>query len=597
MAPAKYFRSAYRGENPPTCRAKRRVPAAGGGHLGSGTDGIFRCGERDAADDEEDEEVGAFSCGAANVSVRCGVVDVRDETKIALVIDDSATVRMVLRKSLEELGWVVFQADNGSDGFDLALEQRPRLAFVDYTMREECGTEVCGRFESTPELRDLPVILMSARSDKASESSLQHHSVVEVLPKPFQRDQVIAVVARMDGIAARAEEDRRSLAELATILRETAEAEGRRSEFAAETPTPGARIDAVRSALARSLGERLSSSIESFDRRHVVDLVRGLASSLLDAEFLEDVILSLDEVAGEGAFAGPGSQAEAAAPESEPEQGAPTAPAGELPSGTQEAGVPIVCSATKGTPNLWACGETISLTDIIHILGRRLLTGILTIDFGDDVIEIYLERGNVVCVEPRRLSDRICVRRKVRCSGKLVPLAYMKKQLPAAVASGESVYTVAVREGHLEEGMAAQAMIAVGLELLADCLDDDRGYQLTFIKTTVNESPAPHFQEIPSQRFLLRLVSRADEWRVFKQEVYDPDALFCVVEGVDVEGITLPGTSHADLLRAIGDGARIDELAEHCGLGTFYVCRVLKGLIDDGVVQRTYEEAECRQPY
>ena len=61
--------------------------------------------------------------------------------KSILLIDDSASVREVLRVALESEGYSVFEAANGRDGVRLFREHRPTLVLVDIVMPEKDGIE------------------------------------------------------------------------------------------------------------------------------------------------------------------------------------------------------------------------------------------------------------------------------------------------------------------------------------------------------------------------------------------------------------------------------------------------------------------------
>jgi CheY-like chemotaxis protein len=110
-----------------------------------------------------------------------------------LVIDDELDARTLLTDMLEEFGCRVLAARSGEEGLRMAREYRPRLITVDLMMPSLHGTDVVRAIKGDPALRSIPVIVVSV---VAAENRGQILGEVDVLEKPIQRDELLAVIQR-----------------------------------------------------------------------------------------------------------------------------------------------------------------------------------------------------------------------------------------------------------------------------------------------------------------------------------------------------------------------------------------------------------------
>jgi CheY-like chemotaxis protein len=117
-----------------------------------------------------------------------------DECRRALVIEDDEDTRDVLTMLLTVLGFEVKEARNGKEALETLGAWRPDLIVLDLMMPVMNGWAFRAEQRRIPELRDIPVVVLSARSGPfRPEDSLD---VAELLPKPFELDTFLAAVAR-----------------------------------------------------------------------------------------------------------------------------------------------------------------------------------------------------------------------------------------------------------------------------------------------------------------------------------------------------------------------------------------------------------------
>lgn len=82
-----------------------------------------------------------------------------------LIVEDSATQAAQLMEILEEAGYVVFLARNGIDALQFLTDHKPAITISDVVMPEINGYELCRRIKATPDLKSMPVILLTSLSD------------------------------------------------------------------------------------------------------------------------------------------------------------------------------------------------------------------------------------------------------------------------------------------------------------------------------------------------------------------------------------------------------------------------------------------------
>lgn len=116
-----------------------------------------------------------------------------------LIIDDEDDIREVAALSLETVaGWSVFTANSGSDGIRKALAERPDAILMDVMMPAMDGPTTFREMQRTPELSQIPVLLLTAKVQGVDQRRFAGLGVSGVLFKPFDpltlADQMAAVL-------------------------------------------------------------------------------------------------------------------------------------------------------------------------------------------------------------------------------------------------------------------------------------------------------------------------------------------------------------------------------------------------------------------
>ncbi|MBW1770628.1 MAG: response regulator [Deltaproteobacteria bacterium] len=103
-----------------------------------------------------------------------------------LVVDDELNVRTFITTLLETSGFKPIAAEDGVKGLELARQQKPSAVIMDVMMPKESGIDMYRALKKDPELKDIPVIILSAISKKTffhSQAVLDKYEG-ETVPEP-----------------------------------------------------------------------------------------------------------------------------------------------------------------------------------------------------------------------------------------------------------------------------------------------------------------------------------------------------------------------------------------------------------------------------
>ena len=101
-----------------------------------------------------------------------------------LVVDDEPGMRRYLVSILKQK-YRVLQAINGTQGLEVAQKKEPDLIVLDWMLPGMNGLQVCEKIRQNPQLENMKIILLTARSDEASKISALEAGANDFLTKPF----------------------------------------------------------------------------------------------------------------------------------------------------------------------------------------------------------------------------------------------------------------------------------------------------------------------------------------------------------------------------------------------------------------------------
>lgn len=153
----------------------------------------------DGVEVEEDPAAGAgrpieslhrrAALSVAGSSVPQGGKIKADARPQVLVADDEADIRRLLVMQLAEVE--VIEAADGAEALALARQHRPLLALLDHMMPEMNGVEVCRAIRGDESIREMPVILLTARADERTKLEALEAGASDFLTKPFSEAELV----------------------------------------------------------------------------------------------------------------------------------------------------------------------------------------------------------------------------------------------------------------------------------------------------------------------------------------------------------------------------------------------------------------------
>ena len=114
-----------------------------------------------------------------------------------LSVDDSRTIRLIVGRAFKAYDCVVCEAANGEEGLAVAAREKPDLIILDVTMPVMDGVTMLGKLKEDPELKTIPVIMLTAESGRENVLQIAKLGVRDYLVKPFKEDQLIEKAGRI----------------------------------------------------------------------------------------------------------------------------------------------------------------------------------------------------------------------------------------------------------------------------------------------------------------------------------------------------------------------------------------------------------------
>ena len=111
-----------------------------------------------------------------------------------LVVEDSPDIRALIRMLLQPAGHEVLTAAGGAEALELLRRERPSAVLLDLMMPPPDGFEVLYRIRQDPLLRDLPVIVVTAKELTPADEQTLDRSTLRVIRKSADSAQLIEEV-------------------------------------------------------------------------------------------------------------------------------------------------------------------------------------------------------------------------------------------------------------------------------------------------------------------------------------------------------------------------------------------------------------------
>ncbi|MGC2856536.1 phosphate regulon transcriptional regulator PhoB [Novispirillum sp. DQ9] len=113
---------------------------------------------------------------------------------LVMIVEDEAALVTMLRYNLEKDGFRVCSASDGEEALVVVDEMSPDLILLDWMLPVMSGIEVCRQLRRKPNTKDVPIIMITARSEEADKIRGLNTGADDYMSKPFSMPELLARV-------------------------------------------------------------------------------------------------------------------------------------------------------------------------------------------------------------------------------------------------------------------------------------------------------------------------------------------------------------------------------------------------------------------
>jgi chemosensory pili system protein ChpA (sensor histidine kinase/response regulator) len=135
--------------------------------------------------------------GAPVVELKSAAPTPTDARPLAMVVDDSITVRRVMERFLERSGLRSVTAKDGLDAISVLQESKPDIILLDIEMPRMDGYEFATHVRNDERVSDVPIIMITSRVGDKHRARAIEIGVNDYLGKPYQDSQLLAAIQRL----------------------------------------------------------------------------------------------------------------------------------------------------------------------------------------------------------------------------------------------------------------------------------------------------------------------------------------------------------------------------------------------------------------
>ncbi|MDB4958587.1 MAG: hypothetical protein JWO36_6156 [Myxococcales bacterium] len=459
-----------------------------------------------------------------------------------LVIDDSPTITKVVQLVLTKAGYQVQTAADGELGLASVRERRPDLILLDFVMPRMNGYQFCRELTGDPKLRDIPVILMSAKGDQVGERFVKVMGIVDYITKPFSPEAITAVVQHTVGKYAPGgiDEDHPSLV-TGEDLAATDDADRSHAKSSA--------LAQLRSQISDVVSARIAALFALADAAQDPD-----AKVNTDAAAISDAIrTALDDVA----------------------------------LGTMLSSVDLGLFG-EGIPGLRGDLRVVPLAEVLQLLDVQEQSGVLTVERSGARVDIYFRRGRVDQAIADGVPDEFLLGRFV------LDAELMQQSDFDAFLESRSLHTGSrligqqlVKLGNLADVDLKACLTRQSSELIYEILRWRHG---RFRFSAGTELPPPVIDAqlgLDVEAVLMEGYRRVDEWHLIERAIDNFDVVFLRNEdSVAQMGRGRLTREELAVLEIVNGKNTVKDIIRKSRMGSFEVSKMLYRLLSIKLVRR-----------
>lgn len=119
--------------------------------------------------------------------------------KAILTVDDSASIRQMVKFTLKGAGYEVIEAVDGQDGLEKAKARQANLVLTDQNMPRVDGLSLIRSLRELPQYRSVPILVLTTESSEEMKQRGRAAGATGWLVKPFDPQRLIDVIRRLIG--------------------------------------------------------------------------------------------------------------------------------------------------------------------------------------------------------------------------------------------------------------------------------------------------------------------------------------------------------------------------------------------------------------
>jgi DNA-binding response OmpR family regulator len=456
-----------------------------------------------------------------------------------LVIDDSPTIRKVVQLVLTKAGFGVATASDGESGLTEARRTPPDLILLDFVMPRMNGYQFCREMSADNSLKDIPVVLMSAKGDQVGERFVKVMGIVDYITKPFSPEAITAVVQH--SIAKYRRGDDR-----APMVDGSVDVEVDADDAAEKAQARAAALAGVRDRLATVVAARVAGLF-------------GLAAAAA-----EDGDSSSKIPTDAGAIA--------------------DAAAGALDDATLEA---ILAEAgAASSSSLVGDLAVVPIAEVLQLLDTQEQSGVLSVTRGRGNVEIYFRRGKIELaiatgVAEEFLLGRFIVDSELMTQGDFD--GFLASRTPGSKLIGQQL----IKLGYIGEADLKSALKRQTSELVYEVLRWRFG---SFRFRQDRELPAAATDAglgLDVEGILMEGFRRVDEWHLIEREIDDFDLVFLRNEDAVAQmGRGRLTREELAVLELVNGKNTVKDIIRRSKMGSFEVSKMLYRLLSIKLIRR-----------
>jgi CheY-like chemotaxis protein len=470
---------------------------------------------------------------------------------LVLVIDDSPTIVKVVQLVLTKAGFEVRTASDGEAGLAAARQSPPDLILLDFVMPRMNGYQFCRELMADARLKDIPVVLMSAKGDQVGERFVKVMGIVDYITKPFSPEAITAVVQHtVDKYGRRSADQGRPLLAADDDLASAGElAEARSASL-------GAVRDRIADAVAAPVAALIALAEATRDEASHDSRVPTDAAAIADA-----ARAALDDATLVGILG-------AADP-----------------------------SLLDDSPGLRGDLRVVPLAEVLQLLDVQEQAGVLTVQRasipvdGAEVrgvaqVEIYFRRGRIDLAIATGVAEEFLLGRFI-VDAELMTRADFDSFLESRQPTGKLIGAQLVKLGYLSEPDLKGSLARQTCELVYEILRWRFG---TFRFSAGRELPAPAIEaslELDVEAILMEGFRRVDEWHLIERAIDDFDLVFLRNEDAVAQmGRGRLTREELAILELVNGKNTVKDIIRKSRMGSFEVSKMLYRLLSIKLIRR-----------